>query len=197
MKKMPDWVKYPLTLLVVATISALLLAGINKITSVQKTKLAEEEETIARKLVLPEAEKFEVKGGCEIGLNAAGEVVGFLAKGKAIGYSSTIKVMVGTDEQLAIKGVKVLYQKETPGLGDKIVEIKSTKTWGTVLTGKKTPKGKPWFAEQFIGKTAPLKVNKDGGDIDAITGATISSRAVCKAVNEALEIIKDCGKHDN
>ena len=189
---MPEWLKYPITLLIVAALSAFLLAGLEKITRPQKEKLAIEEEALARKLVLPNAATFKSKVGCEIGLNSGGEVVGYVAKGEAVGYSSTIKLMVGANQNLEVKGIKVLYQKETPGLGDKILEIKSKKTWWTVITGKEVPTEKPWFTEQFIGKSSPFKVTKDGGQIDAITGATISSRAVCRAVNNALDAIKKC-----
>ena len=191
---MPNWLKYPLTLLAVASVSALLLAGLEVLTRPQKAKLAKEESAKARKLVLPLATAFKKKGNCEVGYDNSNSVVGYIAKGQAVGYSSTIKVMVGTDKKIDVQGVKVLYQKETPGLGDKVIEIKSTKTWGTVLSGEKTPKGKPWFTEQFVGKVPPFKVKKDGGKIDAITGATISSRAVCKAVNQAIDSIKECSK---
>ncbi|MFA6548841.1 MAG: FMN-binding protein [Candidatus Margulisiibacteriota bacterium] len=92
-------------------------------------------------------------------------------EGKAVavsprGYSSTINLLVGIDAQGKVIGIKVLDQKETPGLGASIV--------------------KPDFLKQFIGKSArdPIEVKND---VDAITGATISSRAVCKGVREALE----------
>jgi electron transport complex protein RnfG len=96
------------------------------------------------------------------------------ADGKAIavsprGYSNTINLLVGIDARGKVIGIKVLGQQETPGLGANIV--------------------KPEFLKQFIGKSArdPIEVKND---IDAITGATISSRAVCKGVREALEKTK-------
>ena len=61
-----------------------------------------------------------------------------------------------------------------------------------MISGKKYDEAglRPWFQTQFDGKSTPVMVQKDGGDIDAITGATISSRAVCHAVNEAVQNLK-------
>jgi electron transport complex protein RnfG len=94
--------------------------------------------------------------------------------GKAIavsprGYSSAINLLVGVDARGKVIGIKVLSQQETPGLGANIV--------------------RPEFLKQFIGKSArdPIEANKD---IDAITGATISTRAVCSGVKEAIEKAK-------
>ena len=103
--------------------------------------------------------------------NSKKEVLPASGKGKAIqvstrGYGGPIDMLVGIDEQGKVSGVKILNQRETPGLGAGI--------------------SKPAFLKQFIGKTKndPL-VPKN--DIDAITGATISSRAVCLGVKNALE----------
>lgn len=94
----------------------------------------------------------------------------FLASGP--GYSSTIETIVGMDSLGSILGMKVLYQGETPGLGTKLQEIRYGEE-------------EAWFPQQFIGKPAGgVGVDKDGGEIRAITGATISSRAVTRAVNE-------------
>ena len=121
-----------------------------------------------------------------------GEAIGFVAVGSAAGYSSVLRVMVGVDRSLTIQGIKVLYQNETPGLGTKVDEIKSKKTWWTVLSGTSPDEStlRPWFQVQFDGKPAPVKVEKDGGTIESITGATISSRAVCTAVDQAVEDLK-------
>jgi Na+-translocating ferredoxin:NAD+ oxidoreductase subunit G len=91
--------------------------------------------------------------------------------GKAVqvtvpGYHGQISMMVGIDDRGKVRGVKILSQQETAGLGAGIV--------------------KPDFLRQFNGKSAadPLEAKKD---IDALTGATISSRAVCHGVKDALE----------
>ncbi len=87
-----------------------------------------------------------------------------------IAYSGSFTIMVGFDAEGTITGTEVLLMNETPGLGDKIDKSKSS------------------FPEQFVGKNpgqSSIQVKNDGGDIDAITAATISSRAFCDAVNRA------------
>jgi len=90
------------------------------------------------------------------------------------GYSGNIALLIGIDVDGSVTGVRVTAHRETPGLGDYIVRSKSL-----------------WI-EQFVGKslTAPevkrWKVIKDGGQFDARAGATITPRAVVKAVHAAL-----------
>ena len=99
------------------------------------------------------------------------DTVGYAAEtfsNKAFG--GTLKLMVGFLPDGTIKDVAVLESKETPGLGDKILKAKSN--WSTQFEGKNPAKFK-------------LEVKKDGGDVDAITAATISSRAYCDAVQRA------------
>lgn len=87
-----------------------------------------------------------------------------------LGYNGNIQLMVGFDLNLTINKVDVVYQAETPGLGTKMTA--------------------PNFLKQFEGKNLKdqqVQVNKDGGEIDAITAATISSRAFCDAVNRAKD----------
>lgn len=76
-----------------------------------------------------------------------------------------------------INNTSVISHSETPGLGDKMVEGKGT------------------FSLQFKGKdpaSFKMQVKKDGGDVDAITASTISSRAFCDAMNLAYEVFKKC-----
>ena len=86
-------------------------------------------------------------------------------------FDGTFCIMVGFDAEGNILETQVLQANETPGLGDKIDKKKSD------------------FPLQFIGKNPSsyqLKVKKDGGDVDAITAATISSRAFCDATQRAF-----------
>jgi electron transport complex protein RnfG len=95
------------------------------------------------------------------------------------GFSGLIRIMVGFLPDGSIYGITVLEQAETPGLGDKILKAKSL--------NKAT--GLSW-SSQFRGKNPQsfrLSVKKDGGDVDAITAATISSRAFCDAVQRAYD----------
>lgn len=85
------------------------------------------------------------------------------------GFSGNISLMVGILADGTLNNISVLQHAETPGLGSKMSE--------------------PAFKDQFNDKRADsfnFKVKKDGGDVDAITAATISSRAFCDAVNRAL-----------
>jgi electron transport complex protein RnfG len=93
---------------------------------------------------------------------------GYTAEGRSgEGYGGDIVLMVGfKKDKKTVISYKVLQAAETPGLGMKL----------------KTPE----FSGQFSGKDgSALKVKKDGGDIEAITSATITSRAVCKAIADA------------
>ena len=91
------------------------------------------------------------------------------------GFSGMIRLMVGFDTKGTILNVNVLEQAETPGLGAKMTE-----------------KGNPLLAS-IRGKVASkikLTVKKDGGDVDALTAATISSRAYAEAVARANEVFE-------
>lgn len=95
------------------------------------------------------------------------------------GFSGKIKLMVSFTPDGEIYSISVLEHQETPGLGDKIEQEKSL--------DKNT--GESW-SSQFEGKNPgqyKLSVKKDGGDVDAITAATISSRAFCDAVQRAYD----------
>ncbi|WP_435626364.1 electron transport complex subunit RsxG [Candidatus Ferrigenium straubiae] len=104
-----------------------------------------------------------------------GKVTGVAFETSSPGYSGAIKVMLGVDPEGKIIGARVLAHKETPGLGDKI-EVKKG-DWILRFTGLSI--GNP-----------PLdkwKVKKDGGIFDQFAGATITPRAVVKAITEGLQ----------
>lgn len=112
---------------------------------------------------------------------------GYIYVAKKYGYSSMIETMVGIKKDGTIAGVKVLSQNETPGLGAKIVEIVSNRTLFSFLKeifAKEKQHEEtisPYFTEQFINRNVKeLELSKGG--IHAITGATISSRAVLDSI---------------
>jgi len=93
------------------------------------------------------------------------------------GFSGRFTIMVGLLPDGTINGFSVLEQKETPGLGSKMTE--------------------PKFKDQFNGKNPSqykLIVKKDGGEVDAITASTITSRAVCDALQRAYDAYQKGGK---
>ena len=169
--------------------AALALVNIKTISLIEENKLNVEEET--RTQVLSDTDGgFELKGEGSnfpywIGYRDAGkkEPGGYIFVTRGNGYSSTIETMVGVDMDGKIKDAKILFQQETPGLGAKVEEIRYGET-------------EPWFTKQFKGKTVTddIRVIKDGGNIDAVTGATISSRAVTNSINSGLvELEKTIG----
>ncbi len=103
-----------------------------------------------------------------IGQASDGKEICRVLKASARGYSSTIKMLVAISANGRCRSVSVLEQNETPGLGTNVLNEK--------------------FQTQFKGKTLEeMKLVKDGGKLDAITGATISSKAVIKAVRQGME----------
>lgn len=109
-----------------------------------------------------------------IGSDSSGKVAGYAISTSAQGYGGSVKVMTGIDPEGRIIGVDVFYNDdETPGLG------------------KNTSNSS--FRDQYKGLLADGKISvskdsSDGQTVDAVTSATISSRAVTRAVNEACEI---------
>ncbi len=95
------------------------------------------------------------------------------------GYSGTIKLLVGIRVDGTLSGVRVVAHRETPGLGDAIDETRSD--WIHLFDNKSldNPALERW------------KVRKDGGDFDQLTGATITPRAIVKAVRQTLLYYRD------
>ena len=101
-------------------------------------------------------------------------LLGYVFTAYGVAYSSTIETMVGIDTSGIVKAITILDQRETPGLGTKILEVKYGEQ-------------EPWFQIQFKNKSADqILVDKDGGTIVSITGATISSRAVAKSIQDKI-----------
>lgn len=118
------------------------------------------------------------KGGIPVKVyraRLAGEAKGAVFENASRGYADDVVVLIGVDLDGKILGVRVTRHKETPGLGDKI-EIAKTR-WITSFDGKSL--GNPAITQ--------WGVKKDGGIFDQFAGATITPRAVVKAVREGLE----------
>ncbi len=123
------------------------------------------------------------------------------------GYSGDVVSMVGVDESGKILGISIMEQLETPGLGARCIEIASKLTFVGFLVGRevKDEPTKPWFQEQYRGlnlfkKITILKMGdwNEGmrdellkrNSISAITGATITSRAVTRSLENGIPILK-------
>ncbi|MDR2841955.1 MAG: RnfABCDGE type electron transport complex subunit G [Spirochaetaceae bacterium] len=126
-----------------------------------------------------ESPDSSVKIGDVYKVEQNGKTIGLAVNASSGGFQADITILVGIESDGKITGIKILQQSETPGLGANA----SKKTYFVDKSTKTT------FYEQFAGKTVSdaMSVTKDGGDIIAITAATITSRAVTKIVKNAAE----------
>ena len=168
-----------LTLLAITAVVAALLAGVNMITAPAIAELNAQKTQEAIELVLP-------GGGEEVADFPAVDLVAKVYKGEngyAVqttpgGFDNTITMMVGIDNEGKVLGISIISHTETAGLG--------------AVAAAGTPAGEA-FRGNFVGKSGSVAVTKDGGEVQAITGATITSRAVCVGVNAALECVAQMG----
>ena len=165
----------------VTAISVALLAWVNELT--KKPIAAANAKTLsdAVKAVVPgfdndpiAEKKMQDVNGVEYAVYPAtkgGEYIGAAVEAEAMGFGGNLKVLVGFDAQGNIIDYSLLSHAETPGLGSKATDWFKKGNKGDI-TGKNPG-------------TAPLTVSKDGGEVDAITASTITSRAFLNAVNTA------------
>ncbi len=181
-KKESSFLNMVLTLFVVTVIASFTLATVYNLTAEPIDQAREDKRQLAISQVVPEFDRLEsrqflpVDGGDSLEFNFAyrnDQVVGVaINTWTNKGYSGRISAMVGFDTEGNIIDIVHLQHAETPGLGDKI------------------EKGKSDWSDQFKGlnpSSADIRVTKDNGEIDAITAATITSRAYCDAVQRAYD----------
>lgn len=186
-KKESTFITMTLSLLIITLVAGISLGFINDITKGPKAKAKLERKVNALKQVLPEfnndvvsevqliklenvKDSTEIYKGSMDGTNTGTAIVGSSEKG----FSGLIKIMVGFNPDGSINNISVLEQKETPGLGTKIKDDK--------------------FLKQYRGKNPSnfdLKPKKDGGEIDALTGATITTRAFSEATQQAYDVFNN------
>ncbi|MCR4438912.1 MAG: RnfABCDGE type electron transport complex subunit G [bacterium] len=179
--------KFSGTLLLVTVVAAGALSAVNSVTKPRIERQQQLKTLEALGVALPGAPADAIEPvrrdgrilyyvGYEAPGSKRGVGYGVTARGK--GYAGDVETLVGVDTSFTIVGIRVLAQRETPGLGTKIVETRPGETV-------------PYFQAQFVGRTAAqCKVDKDGGPIVSITGATISSRAVANAVAAAIDSLR-------
>ncbi|WP_420265385.1 RnfABCDGE type electron transport complex subunit G [Candidatus Magnetominusculus dajiuhuensis] len=164
-----ELIKITLNLLVIYVVGGVLLALIYAYTSPIIFKNNEQEKKDALQKLIPEADKIEKLGDWHphekhaeyFAAKKDGQILGYIVQSFAKGYSSYINILFAVNKDLVVQKVNILHQAETPGLGDEVTS--------------------PSFIGQFVGKdTEHLKVKKEETKeyVQAITGATISSRAV-------------------
>ncbi|MBQ7638914.1 MAG: RnfABCDGE type electron transport complex subunit G [Clostridia bacterium] len=166
--------KTAISLFLICAVASGVVAFVNSVTdpTIKANELAEA--NAAKSAVLGAAESFEdiaLSDGTTgyVGKTAEGVTAGYVFPSSASGYGGKIEIMTGFDTEGLITGVQILSIDETPGLG---------------LNAKK-----PSFLERFVSTSGELTVikNREAGEneILALTSATITSRAMVKAVNQA------------
>ena len=168
-----------LTLLAITAVVAAALAGVNSITAPAIAELNAQKTQEAIELVLPGGgeEKADFPATALVSKVYAGDA-GYAVEVTPGGFDNTITMMVGVDTEGKVLGISIIKHTETAGLG--------------AVAAAGTPAGEN-FRGQFVGASGSVSVTKDGGTMDAITGATITSRAICVGVNAALEVVGKMG----
>jgi electron transport complex protein RnfG len=186
-------------LTVVGVMSSLVLAASYKFTKprIEQHKLEELRRSIF--VVVPEAKTYEEIGTAEFkvfkGLNEQSELAGYAFIAQGSGFQGTIRMIVGIAPDLkTLFGMRVLEQVETPGLGAKIAEDTAKKDFFEQFAGLQpdwtvddamTESQAAQMIADFLAYVKNLTPD-DPNEIQAITGATISSAAVVKIVNQSL-----------
>ena len=185
-------IKLTVTLFVTCVIVAGLLGFVNKLTLPNITAANERKTAEAIQQVLPEMEGsptvMEVTGEMTAAASGAGatltkayeaqaggSVIGHALKIVASGSQGNIVMMVGLDAEGAVTGVSIVSNSETSGIGSKVMNNEPLNSGTGVL-------------DQFIGKSAADGTLTVGKNVDAISGATVSSRGVTTGVNAALAV---------
>lgn len=163
--------KLALILLLITAVVAGLLGVVNLLTADKIAENTAKKATVAMQTVLPadSYEKLDVTGyDVTEAYKADG---GYVVRLNAMGFGGAIDMMVGIDLNGKVTGISVISHGETASLGAECTR-------------------EDWQS-QFVGTAGSLQVTKDGGTVDALTGATVTSRAVTDGVNRAVEFVKE------
>ena len=169
-----------------------LLAAMNMITAPTIKAQAQKDLETSLMEIMPGGARFKPveKNGAVIYYKIYGsddKLIGTAFKTNRKGYSSVIETIAGMDLEGKITAIKIINQNETPGLGTRVTEINNSIGILDFFAGKRQDTTiKPWFQAQFSGRTVP---DLDG--VQAITGATISSRAVIESVKTKAKEIEE------
>lgn len=168
---MNEYAKMIVVLVVLSVISGTVLAYSYEITDVKMREQAEKALQESVRIVVPDTAKVETAEHDDMliyeGMDDQGSKKGIAFKVESDGYGGTIEMMVGYDpKEGKLTGLEILSMQETPGLGAKITE--------------------PEFKDQFKGKSVEDDFEAEK-DVQIISGATVSSKAVSKGLKEALD----------
>lgn len=178
MKKAIAFLRPGLILLAVAVAAALILGCVDLATAGRIEAIAAETMNEAMQTVLP-APSYSDTGYAADGevdaVYAADDGSGWVVQVTESGSQGLVTMMVGVDSACVCTGISVTESSETAGLG--------------AIASQNSEKGEA-FRAQFAGLSGTVAVTKEGGAVDAISGATITSKAVCRGVTAALNV---CG----
>ncbi len=164
-------------LLTICVVVSAALAGTNLLTKDKIAEAAAKKAEDSRKVVLQEADSFEAAGAGNAGEYYIGksgsETVGYVFETSAKGYGGDVKVMTGISAEGVITGVIILSHGETPGLGANAEKEDFRAQYRQPVPGT---------ALQLVKYQTPME-----GQVEAMTGATITSTAVTNAVNQAVD----------
>ncbi|GHU93376.1 hypothetical protein FACS1894208_02760 [Clostridia bacterium] len=161
---LPGPAKTIITLFIVGAVSAAALAGVNAFTAERIERLRKAELERAVGSVLPGLSKAE-----KVNETLFREDGGYAAIVEPVGYGGAIRMVVGVNQEGAVTGVSIVSMAETPGIGTKATA--------------------PGFLERFLGKHAGVTIGHGDNAVDAISGATVTSRAITKGVADALAAV--------
>lgn len=189
---LPAWLKLAL----IALVAGLLLGFTNELTAPAITAQSEMQAQEARRIVLPQAESFEMLDvpadsgidSCYEG-KSGGATAGYVTQVTAKGYGGEIEVVVGLGADGVITGISVGGPNfsETMGLGAKVREAAFTGQF----QGQRAPLTLGGNSNAASSTTASVRnPSEANGNVDAVTSATVSSRAVVGAVNTACEYVR-------
>lgn len=161
-----------LTLLLITAVTAALLGLVNELTEDKIDTLTREKAEKAMQEVLP-AEQYEELPAEADGITAVyrADGIGYVLRVSTNGFGGAIDMMVGVDTNGTVTGISIISHSETASLGANCTRED--------------------FRSQFVGASGEVAVTKDGGQIEALTGATVTSRAVSDGVNLALRYVKE------
>ena len=174
-KKEPGMAQLVLVLFAICAVTALLLGLVNMITAPAIAANTEKKTAEAKAAVLA-AETYdpvEYTGDTMVKNIWKADDKGYVVEVTPSGFGGNLDVMVGVDNDGVCTGVSIISHAETSGLGANAT--------------------KESFRDQFVGKSGTLAVTKDGGEINALTGATITSRAVSNGVTAAIAAVGTLG----
>jgi len=173
---MKEMIRYGLVLALICMVASGLLAAVNHFTQPRIIALAQSQEEATLLELLPMSSSFTaIKSKDEVlyykGYDKNKQLAGVVFKASAKGYSSVIETMVGLTRDGKITAIKIISQNETPGLGNRVAE--------------------PDFISQFRAKDI-TGLNQ----VQAITGATISSKAVINSVTQKAKDMQELLKNE-